>query len=105
MSSSLQDFFENWLPMNDREYGLKFFMLASVLWSLWTTRNKMAIEGVFPNDPADVLFKIHACLQKWRPRLGSAEKEQLNKLKVHVQGWVEAFLEERRKRPPENAFI
>jgi hypothetical protein len=30
----------------------------------------MAIEEVFHKNPSDVLFKIHACLQKWQVRLG-----------------------------------
>jgi hypothetical protein len=37
---SYQYFLDNWLHIDDGGYGLKLFILAIVLWSLWTTRNK-----------------------------------------------------------------
>jgi hypothetical protein len=61
---SFQDFLDGWLHMNDNEYEFKLFILTIVLWALWTTRNKMVMEAVFPSDPADVLFKIYTFLQK-----------------------------------------
>ena len=72
---SLNDFLDTWIPLGCRDYNLKLFLFASVLWGLWTTRNKRAIEGKFPRSPTDVLFKIHAffaavegATAKWRPR-------------------------------------
>jgi hypothetical protein len=62
---NFQDFFDNWLPLQDKQYKLKLFVLANVVWVLWNIRNKMSIEGVFPTDPVDTLFKINASLQKW----------------------------------------
>jgi hypothetical protein len=61
---NLQDFFDNWLPTHDKEYKMKIFVLATILWVLWNVRNKMAIEGVFITNPADILFKINILLQK-----------------------------------------
>jgi hypothetical protein len=52
---NFQDFFDNWLPLQDKHYKLKLFGLANVVWVLWNVRNKMSIEGVFPNDPANTL--------------------------------------------------
>jgi hypothetical protein len=46
-------------------HDLKLFALTMIIWSLWTAHDKMAIEGVFPKDHADVLFKIHTCMQQW----------------------------------------
>jgi hypothetical protein len=51
---NFQDFFD-WLPLQDKHYKLKLFGLANVVWVLWNVRNKMSIEGVFPNDPANTL--------------------------------------------------
>jgi hypothetical protein len=74
--NDLQDFLDNWIPleggMGGVDYGLKLFALAIVLWLLWTTRNKMPIEGVFQKNPTDILFKIRVCIQRWRPRLEQA---------------------------------
>jgi hypothetical protein len=42
----LQDLFCNWIPLSCDMHNLKPILLASVLWSLWTIRNKIAIKGV-----------------------------------------------------------
>ena len=39
---------------------------AALAWSLWTTRNKLTIEGVFPSQPADGLYKLSMYLQVWK---------------------------------------
>src|SRR4051812_30271551 len=33
--------------------------VGALLWSLWTTRNKIIIERKFPSHPADIIFKCH----------------------------------------------
>jgi hypothetical protein len=101
---SLQDFLDGWLHMNDDEYKFKLFLFTMVLWVLWITRNKMVLEGVFPSDPADVLFKIYTFLQKWKPRLRCSDVEKLDVLIVQVHGWIMGFLEERRRRPTKDVF-
>lgn len=40
--------------------------LAAQCWALWTTRNKLTIEHVFPNKPSHCLFKMLALLQQWK---------------------------------------
>lgn len=42
--------------LQDRSRRLFWIGLGALCWTLWTTRNKFTIEGVFPNKPADVLF-------------------------------------------------
>jgi hypothetical protein len=95
---NLRDFFDNWLPIHDKDYKTKIFGLATILWVLWNVRNKMAIEGVFITDPADILFKINILLQKWRVRLKPEDGEQLMKMVTQTKGWVETFLEARKNR-------
>lgn len=41
--------------------------VGALLWSLWTIRNKLTIEGVFPSHPADCIFKCTTLLQQWAP--------------------------------------
>jgi hypothetical protein len=38
---------------------------AAQWWAIWTTRNKFTIEGKFPRQPADCIFKIILSLQLW----------------------------------------
>jgi hypothetical protein len=43
-SYSLQDFFDNWSPLGCVHHNLKLFLLGVVLWVLWITRNKLAMD-------------------------------------------------------------
>jgi hypothetical protein len=58
---SLQDTLDKWIPLGCVDYKLKIFVLGVVLWAL-LVRNKIAIEGVAPKSPADMLYKIHSFL-------------------------------------------
>jgi hypothetical protein len=69
----------NWNPRNRQDWiiilnslavkprRLLWTFFAAQCWSLWTTRNKFTIEGKFPRQPADCIFKIILSLQLWRP--------------------------------------
>lgn len=63
---SLQDFFDNWLPLNSKQYHVKLFAFSVVLWSIWTTRNKMGIERKFQRSTNEVFHKMFNFLQKWK---------------------------------------
>lgn len=56
--TSMTDFLAIWLPIGGTDYNVKLFSLAAVTWTLWTSRNKMAIEKKLPKSPTDLLFKI-----------------------------------------------
>lgn len=45
---------------------------GALAWALWTTRNKLAIEGIIPSHPANYIFKWALFFQQWRP-LGRRE--------------------------------
>ena len=62
--TNLQDLFDTWLPFGCNSYMLKLFLLSVVLWALWTSRNKRAIEKKFVPCPFDILFKIKFFVQK-----------------------------------------
>ena len=46
-----------------RKRRLFWLIFAAMMWTLWTTRNKMVIERVFPRRASDLFFKILAFLQ------------------------------------------
>lgn len=54
--------------------------LGALCWSLCTTRNKFTIEGIFPNKPAYVLFKMSIFLQQWKLLTKSADRDAMEVL-------------------------
>ena len=50
---------------------------AALLWSLWNMRNKFSIEGVFPSQPADGLYKMAMHMQVWKPVARRQDQEAL----------------------------
>jgi len=97
----MSDFLDGWLPLGCKNYGQKLITFAGALWSLWTTRNKMAIKGVFVKNPTDVLFKIDLHLQRWRILLRATDQMFLDGWRPQVKAWIEDFLEKVRDHPPE----
>ena len=55
--SCMADSLGVWLPLRCKDYDLKLFHFSMVAWALWTNRNKMMIEKIFPTSPIDVLYK------------------------------------------------
>jgi hypothetical protein len=102
---SLQDILDNWIPLGCADYKSKIFMLGVVLWAIWVTMNKTAIEGVAPKSPTDVLYKIHFFLQRWRALLGAGSQKKIDDMAAHVQGWMMKLQEEIKSRPPTDDFI
>jgi hypothetical protein len=59
---------------------LVWVYFAAQCWSLWTTRNKFTIEGKFPRQPADCVFKTILSLQLWRPIQSDKDRTLLDEL-------------------------
>ena len=51
--------------------------LGVLAWALWLTRNKLAIEGIFPSHPANILYKCNIFLQQWSPLARSKDAEKM----------------------------
>lgn len=96
--TGVQDFMNAWAKGAEKNYNLIIFGLACVLWGLWTTRNKCAIEGVCLTQPAEISFKINSLLQKWRSLLKEEEQAILGSKINIARRWVENFIRECRNR-------
>ena len=53
-------------PRVTRIIGFACVGFAALAWSLWRTRNKAIIEGIFFRHPADVMYKLVILLQLWK---------------------------------------
>jgi hypothetical protein len=52
-----------------------WLLFAAQSWALWKIRNKFSIEGIFPKQPSDFVFKTTILLQQWRPLTRSKDVE------------------------------
>jgi hypothetical protein len=93
--SEQADCLEGWIPLGCSDYKLKLFILGVVLWILWTTRNKFAIEGGCPTSPADVVHKILSYLQRWRLLL-KGEQARMDARATQIRSWLACFREKLR---------
>jgi mannosylglycoprotein endo-beta-mannosidase len=50
---------------------------TALCWGLWNIRNKFTIEGIFPSQPADALYKMLMYLQVWKPVARRQDREAL----------------------------
>ena len=60
-----------------RKRRLFWLIFAAMMWTLWTTRNKMVIERVFPRRASDSFFKFLAFLQHWHPLARPRDRDRL----------------------------
>lgn len=88
-----------------RNYSLAIFCIAIVFWSLWTTRNKMVIEGVFPRQPTEILYKVKLWLQKWQVFLRRDEKTRLEEMIEKAKSWWKDFIKDRGNKPAQEYFM
>ena len=63
-----------------RKRRLFWLIFAAMMWTLWTTRNKMVIERVFPRRASDSFFKFLAFLQHWHPLARPRDRDRLQLL-------------------------
>lgn len=101
----LQDFLNYFGQVGSHNLGLVLFCLAIVLWGLWTTRNKYAIEGTFATYPTEILFKIHVLMQKWKGLLKEEDRGLLEDKIKQAKEWLEGFTEECKLRPTAENFM
>jgi hypothetical protein len=78
--SSRLDWFTILDSLSSKAQRAVWTFFASQCWAIWTTRNKFTIEGKFPRQPADCIFKIILSLQLRRPLQRSKDKGTLDEL-------------------------
>jgi hypothetical protein len=71
-----------------------------VLWAIWTTRNKTAIEGVMIRKPTDIFHKIFVCMQRWQAWLKCTDQAHQEHWTAQVRGWLMDFVKWIMDRPP-----
>ncbi|KAE8799374.1 retrotransposon unclassified [Hordeum vulgare] len=76
-ASDLADFLQVRATQVGHKRRLFWLVFAAMMWTLWTTRNKMVIEKVFPRCASDSFFKFLAFLQHWHPLVRTRDRGRL----------------------------
>jgi hypothetical protein len=63
----LGEFLEVHANRSDKRRCLFWLVFASMIWTLWTIRNKMVMERIFLRRASDSIFKFLAFMQQWYP--------------------------------------
>jgi hypothetical protein len=53
-------------PCRGQTKRVYWISCAALCWTLWNIRNKFSIEGRFPSQPADCIYKMSLYLQVWK---------------------------------------
>jgi hypothetical protein len=93
------------MPLGCKKYSTKLFSLAMVLWSLWSTRKKMVMEGVVLQRLADMFYKIFSCTQRWQLRLKLGDQEHQTRWVAQLRGWVDDLENKMKSNAQEEIFI
>jgi hypothetical protein len=90
--NSVQEMSEGWLwgngPLPTRNI---MFFFAGFAWTLWVTRNKMAIEKCYPKAPTNILYDALSLLQRWSLLLKVIDKEKVDQANVMLLRWIRNF--------------
>lgn len=89
--TSTWDFFDNWLPNKPRIKDLGLSVFAGLLWAIWRTRNKIAIEKKFPKSPTETLLYGSSFLQKWEVLQKGEEKNMMKQARAQLLAWSRSF--------------
>lgn len=77
--------------MASNDYHTKLFMSTIVLWGLWTARNKMGIEKIFPRNSNEIFHNFFVFLQKWRILLREQSAPYLDDKITRMKSWAAVF--------------
>ena len=67
------------------------FLFSGLAWALWKTRNKMAIEHIYPTQAMQVLHLGVSFMQKWRPLLKASDQEKMKEVVDRLKHWAMNF--------------
>ena len=86
--NSFAELQQSWLERGASSYQFSLFSFAAFVWTIWKTRNKMAIEKQFPKQPIAVIFKSISCLQRWSLLLKEKERQELDVMISRAEIWM-----------------
>ncbi|KAE8775676.1 Heparanase-like protein 2 [Hordeum vulgare] len=78
-AQQLADFLQVRATQVGRKRRLFWLVFEAMMWTLWTTRNKMVIERVFKRRASDSFFKFLAFFQHWHPLVRTRDRDRLQR--------------------------
>jgi len=68
-----------------------FLLAASLKWTLWTTRNKIAIEHVLPTNATQTFHVFIGFMQCWIPLSRATDREKAREIVESLKTWAMGF--------------
>jgi hypothetical protein len=82
---SMRELLSDWLPVKfGTSFQTGFTCFAGLAWALWTTRNKISIQKMFPEKSIIVVYNALSYIQKWRVQMKPLEKNSAMELTKRV---------------------
>jgi hypothetical protein len=67
------------------------FIFSEFAWALWTTKNKVAIDKMFPKAPTDVIYVAISMMQIWSVKLKEKDQDRIMQTKDSITSWLKTF--------------
>jgi hypothetical protein len=82
----MRELLSDWLPVKfGTSFQTGFTCFAGLAWALWTTRNKITIQKMFPEKSIIVVYNALSYIQKWRVQMKPLEKNSAMELTKRSQ--------------------
>jgi len=75
----------------ERHKSFNFFVLASVAWSIWKTRNDWVFNNKLIKSPKSIAYKVLALMKQWKKMLKTKDQKVLEDALLKLQEGLRAW--------------
>jgi hypothetical protein len=75
----------------ERSKSVNFFILASVAWCIWKTRNDWVFNSKLIKSPKSIAYKVLALLKQWKKMLKVKDQMELEDTLLKLQEGLRAW--------------
>jgi hypothetical protein len=73
------------------DYQTGLYCFVGLAWALWTTRNKIYIQKIFPDKPLETVHLALSLVQKWKILLKEATRTKVETMVGSMLEFIREF--------------